>query len=223
MAGAAQTFVQLRTRAAALVELAGFTDTANTPDYSVLVNRAYDEFCWETECNLTSDATLTTVADQAEYTIPLPHFRTIYEVLYDGYPLSRTSLAAVRESDPEWLTAASGTPDRYWRPKWSTLRLYVPPETASKTLTIYGSRSPADLSADGDCPDIPNAHHDGLAQRAAWLAMEAWVRGEERQALQDRIDQYLAGLRRMRAQQHQDVLAGVGVYRAVPATERVSI
>lgn len=223
MAGAALNYLALRTRAAALAELDRFTDSEHAPDWGALVNQAYEEWCWETECYWTSDATLTTVVGQAEYTIPLPYFRTILKVLYDGYPLQRSSEVEVDRLDPTWLTAVSGTPAVYWRPQHGVLRLHPKPDTVSKTITIYGSRARADLSLDTDVPMIPNVYHSSLAQRAAWLAVEPWVRGDGRQALQDRVDQYLDGLRRMRGTQNQDVLAGVSRYQMWPAAERISV
>lgn len=214
------TFGEIRTRAAALAELGGFTSAANAPDWGRLVNLAYEEFVIQTGCNREED-TETTVASQALYTLTGPTWGTIDDLYVDGEALHLTSEEDVRRRDPLWLEADAGTPLYYWMPRARTLRLHPKPDTGSLVIRLYGVRALDDLVHDDDVPGIEYLDHESLAQRAAWLAQEPWARGEEMQALQVRVDEYLTQLRRRRADRHARAFLGASRYVAPIAAERV--
>ena len=103
------------------------------------------------------------------------------------------------------------------------LRLWPAPDTAGVTLTVYGVRTPAALSAGSDTPLVPDVHHEAIAQRAAWFVMEPWVRGAELQTLQARIDAWASRVRKLRGMTTAESLNRVEKMPVVPWEERVTL
>ncbi len=216
------TFAELKARAAELYELCGFTDTAYTPDWDELVNRAWEEYAWEAEI-VRSEADIASVAGQAIYSLDTPAWKLITDCYYNSEPIEMINEAWLRRIDSRWLIASNGTPSYWWRPTPSTIRLYVPPDTGALVIKLYGVRGAARMTGNSDEPSCPVTHHEGIAKRAYWFAAERFARGEERQALSDQADQYVQYLRKLKHTIGAQAVMGQTRRMALYDAERVSL
>lgn len=178
-------FTQLRTRAAYLAVLAlgdRPDKTVPAPDLGLLVNLAYTDFSWETEWNET-EIVVTTVANQAEYSLPTPYFKAVKEVIYTyGSGINESQSVRLTQSsekdeqlmDPLWrLRPATQSPNRWLTRGNNVVRIIDAPISSGDNLTVCGTQLPAALSADADTPGLPDPYHEAIALRAAVKYCEA--------------------------------------------------
>lgn len=214
------TFGQLQARAAALADVAGYTDAATAPDWAQLINDAYAEFTWLAESHPdTLTLTDATVANQAEYSIATVgttrSWKAVVTVRVGDRTLTRASEGQLRRMRPDWDASESGTPEFYVVYRGRVLRLYRPPDTASEDIVVRGIRSAAAMTLDSEYPDIPEVHHSALADRAYWEIGLMHLRGEERAALQGQVDRYTASVA---AQSGASAMSSMwGVERRLPS------
>lgn len=191
-------FVELREETLEHCRLWGFDKTSPPPDTSRLVNRAYREMVWEAESRR-STLTLSTVADQAEYTLTSPDWKTILDVLHDGTPVYPINESNLRMEDREWLDRDSATPRYYWIINNNILRFYPTPDTADLVITVYGTRAPAELSSDTDEPAIPVAYHEGIPLGAAYKHIRKYAKAQSRDAMKDMYDEYQSYITKLKS------------------------
>lgn len=150
-----------------------------------LINRGQIDFARKTKC-IESDVSITTVANQAEYSYSdasdLQYFITIDHVRYIQ---SASDVGDVLKPYPGGWSALPktmiyGTPTKYWHRKIFNrqgLKIGTWPiaGTSSLTLKVYGSILPtAEMSADGDYPQIADQYHDALVDYAVWRSFELY-------------------------------------------------
>ena len=222
----ALTLGQLVLRCEALAELEGFTNADNPPDWAAQVNAAYLEACWEAETHTETLDVGDTVAGQAEYDLGVVGTDRAVKLIHEVWVgtttlLTQGSEASVRQADPRWLMATSGTPATWWRPTPWVLRLHPAPSTAGLAITARVVRCPAPMAAD-DYPDLPEVFHSRLADRAYMEEAVRWVRGDARQALQDNIDRWRASLSALKGRSGGEATRGVALGRSVRASDRVT-
>ena len=206
-----------------MAELEGYANAARKPVWFDLVNDAYREFVWHTEC-FSEEETFVTVADQAEYAIATPYFKLITDVIYNGTTgkeLIKTSASEIRRGDPMWLSRVSAVPSYYMIVGPNRLRLHDKPDEADITITVYGLRAPALLEEDDDYPLIPAVYHEALAERAYAKAAKRWARGEARQAFIDRESEYLDWLGKCKTYMAQNEMRNTSRWVPFPVAERV--
>lgn len=102
----------------------------------------------------------TTVNGTAAYALPGDYMRldSVWN-LDDTVPLTQLSVAEYND-----LPVSSGKPTCYTVDR-SNLKLYPTPDGAY-TISLYHSRYPATMAADGDYPEIPSAGHNILVRYA---------------------------------------------------------
>lgn len=180
-------YTQLQARATLLASFEGWTDSSPSPVWGDLVNQAYQQYCWDTECTIGFED-VTTVKDQAEYAFT-GNFKEITDCYYDTAsaktPLIKTSWRFERQLCPGWYYAASGVPSRFMFMATNTLRLAPAPATAALTVRALGVKMPAALSEGSDTPPFPSVFHEAIALYAAWIQGKTF-------SAQDRRDKMLA-------------------------------
>jgi hypothetical protein len=172
------TFVELREEAQDLSEVWGYSNAPRAPDWFSLINQAYKDYCWATECVRGPYVDVATVSGTSEYTLTTPDWKIVNDVYYNGAALKRINEESLRRVNTDWLYAANGTPTGFWMPRKNVLRVYPPPN-AVQTLRIWGVRGPTALSADADTPSIPDTYHSALPLRAAWLHARKYAKSPE--------------------------------------------
>ena len=193
-------FQQLQSRSASLAELEGYTDANNPPRWDVLVNRAWVEFSWDAEI-VVAAVTLTATIGQALCTLPTINngpFKEILDVIWDygntNGPVGRSTEAFERNMNPSWLSAASGVPVRWAVGTYDVIALSPPPNAAA-TVWVRGVCQGLPMTAATDLPGlqggvgmpIPEALHEAIAYRAAWLQNIGYAQGD---AMTARLSQY---------------------------------
>ena len=206
-----------------MAELEGYANAARKPVWFDLVNDAYREFVWHTECFWEEDSSLT-VVDQAEYDIPTPFYKLLTDVIYDGVAgkeLIKTSQSEIRRGDPMWLSRPSSLPSYYMIVGPNKIRLHDKPDTVDVVISVYGPRGPALLVDDDDYPLVPGVYHEAIAERAYGKAAKRWARGEARQNFIDRETEYLDWLLKCKTFMSQNEMKNTSRYVPFPVAERV--
>jgi hypothetical protein len=183
-------FTTLQARAQLLSSLEGWSDANPSPDWAALVNQAYVQFSWDGECLITN-TTLTTVSNQAAYTLP-GQWRRVREVIFDSggtnRPVRRSSEEFERYLRADWRVQASGTPVRYAFSPFNALTLVPPPATTGVVVAVRGVAEATPLVTGSDTPAIPDVLHEAIALKAALFQGKVYAQGEASQ----RLDRYEA-------------------------------
>lgn len=192
-------FLDLRTRAAYLVQLVLRTDVSPSADWPALVNSALTDFSWDTEYNQ-EEVTFSTVANQAEYTITGQSFKTIKDVAYGtNQALYKSSESEERRGDDLWYLRTAAQPSRYVVSRGNVVRLIPKPVNSGDIVTVRGTRAAPALSADTDVPGCPDTFQEAIALRAAWLHCQTMATDEISAAVISGYDvsyrRYVADLR----------------------------
>ena len=202
------TFEELQAMVEEMLSLGGNRDTAYKPSPGTLINRAYKEFVWETECKWGIDSSLTTVVDQREYTLAVPEWKRVQSVHYGEVPLTKMPAMSVENMlGANWYWADASDPMYWWRAESQTIWLHPKPATASVALNCFGLRAPAALVALGS-PLIPEVYHWVLAERAYALHAKTFARGDELTALMQAEGRYLDKLSEWKRQFAQQRMSG---------------
>lgn len=118
-----------------------------------------------------------TVSAQADYVLP-SDFLVLHRVELilsgTGSTESRRTLREITTNQQGFIPIALGTPTNYIIKK-DRLTLSPTPDTSNLTLRIYYSPLVADLSADGEEPDVPEQYHEFVAVVAA---MNAFIKDD---------------------------------------------
>lgn len=195
------TFTELQTRATALAAFEGWADQSPAPDYAYFVNQAYREFAASAETTRDNEE-IATVSGTAEYTTAkswLKLFNAVYDTASAKSPVRPSSEAYEAMLNPSWREQSGGTPVRFVRVAMNKIAL-VPPPNAVKTLRIYGVRQPTAMSSGSDVPDsIPDAYHEAIANRAAYLIGKQFAEGDAIARLQDYEMKYQQAVQACRA------------------------
>jgi len=162
-----------------------------------------DLVVWLDEDPVSTDTSLSTVEDQFEYALQDKTF-ALAEVFITDTNSKLTKLRVVQSRDlvsdilgPTWPSDDAGQPTVAYKASFETLGLAPKPNSdwASKTIEIKYHKLPADMTAGGSAPDIPDVIHPTLPFYAAWLL---WRRlGDHQQAKMFR-DDYFAKRRDLR-------------------------
>lgn len=115
------------------------------------------------------DESLTTVVNQSDYSLP-SDFLEINKLEYvknAGVNESKIVLNSIDAlSESSFFAQYNGQSQAFYLKK-DKLVLLPKPNIAGDTLRIYYSYRIADISADGDTPDIPKEYHEYLAHLVA--------------------------------------------------------
>lgn len=112
-------------------------------------------------------ATSAAVAQQAAYALPAG-ISKLYSVKYKGIALQALSMAEADELIGSVdLTVAQGypvgTPSHYFM--WANqINLYPAPDSAGNDITVYYTRVPTAVAADGDIPELPDEYHNRIVE-----------------------------------------------------------
>ena len=217
-------FAELKARAAELAAQVGYEETNPQPDWSDLINRALVTFSWEAEYNV-SEATITTVANQAEYQISSDvNWKRVTDVIYNNqYVLELTDENTIRRLNPNWLIEPSSIPTHYFLVTPNTVRFYPVPLTGSISIKIRGVKADTLLVNDTDTVDVAVIYHEAIALLAAWLHAKRFAQGEDLQrvsAYYSEAMEYAKNCRLFLAEQSQ---AALQVRSNVPRVERISL
>ena len=168
-------FSDLRMRSAFLAGVAVAAGDVPAPDWPTLVNQAYSDLSWDTEFN-EEEVTVSTVSNQAEYTITGAYFKAIKECAYvpasgsGAIRLTHSSENEEKQRDPLWFTrTGTSSPSRFLTPRPNVLRLIDKPNVSGDSVTVRGTRGVGALVNDTDLPAIPDTFHEAIALRAATL------------------------------------------------------
>lgn len=206
-------YTQLQARATLLASFEGWTDSSPSPEWGSLVNQAYQNYCWDTECTVGFED-VTTVANQAEYAFT-GNFKEVTDCYYDTTgakkPLIKTSWRFERQLCPGWYYAVAGVPCRFMLMATNTLRLAPPPSTGGLTVRAIGIKMPAALSAGSDTPLFPDKFHEAIALYAAWIQGKTFSSQDRRDKMLAEYNQFvaqhkkhLAPMRNRRSQRNVD-------------------
>lgn len=183
-------FQALQQRAASLAEFERWTDATDPAQWDVLVNRAWLQFSWDAELVVDSVSVEASVG-QAQLTLPVVNngpFKEVLDVIWDfggaNTPVYRSTEAFQRNVNPSWLSAASGTPAFWVFSSYDVISL-SPPPAAVKTVWVRGICQGQNMVANTDLPGqvsgvgmpIPEALHEPIAYRAAWLQGVGYAQG----------------------------------------------
>lgn len=203
-------FSDLQARAALLASFEGWSDVSPSPDWSVLVNRAWGQFSWDAETQVTS-TTFSTVAGQAQYTISGGPWKNLLDVTWNSLPLIRSTEEYERSANPLWLVQTSGTPVRWTFNGFNVITL-IPRPDSIHTLSVRGITQGANMVDSTDNPGqvsgvgtaLPEAFCEGIAVRAAWLQGIVYAQG----AAMDRLQLYESRYREYVGAARADLFAG---------------
>lgn len=189
---------ELQQRSAFLARQAGSDKVAPQPDWPTLVNRAIQDFSWDSEYNIEEES-ITSVVNQSTYTIdgsasPRP-FKSYRVVAYATQSTTPNNLIFTNENDRYnedtlWWQRPVGTPNYFLVPASNQIRLFPTPSTAGDTVTIRGTREDVPLVDDTDTPNAPGTYHEAIALRATVLHCEPWVSGDDAAKLELFRSQY---------------------------------
>jgi hypothetical protein len=107
-------------------------------------------------------------------------------------------LAEMGAVTPNWFTT-TGTPARYVAVGGDLFGLEKAPPNAGTALSIILARAPAGMSADGDSPEIPAAHHAALIEFAVFR-LRAKEGGSEFAESFEGLGRYVAAVKDVAAQ-----------------------
>ena len=169
-------YSQIQDRAASLAQFEGWTDVSPAPDWATLVQRAWDQFAWDSECFIDSEA-FPTVINQTEYTLTNT-YKNILDVTFAGTGLLRSEERFERNLDPSWrVKAAVAMPSKWVLSNFSKISL-VPPPNSVQTVTVRGVGYGTVLVNPTDTPSIPTIFHEAIAIKAAVFHGEVYAQGE---------------------------------------------
>lgn len=143
------------------------------------INDGQRQIVMQNEGLLETTATANAVADQQEYSLPV-NALVIKSISYKGpddtayYKLKGLSMPQLDEYMDGW----SGNPDIASTPLvytifGSSIILFPTPDRAqSAALKIFYNRSPVDVTAGADTPDLPLLYHDALLKLCLQQAYE---------------------------------------------------
>lgn len=184
-------YTALQSELQSLVQFGGYTNISPTPDYGDYINRGLRQFSWDTEYNVAEDS-ISTVADQATYTLASPDWRAIKEVYYDSSSVLReASELLIYRENPLWRFTSSAVPTRFWQESPTVLRLYPAPSQSSKTILIRGTRCATPLSSGSDTPTgCPEVFHPAIALQGALQIMKRYATESESARMQAYENEY---------------------------------
>lgn len=146
-------------------------------------NNAIEDLTRTTGVNVETDDSITTVAAQADYTLPTGHLSTIDADL-EGAKLRPASGAELAALNQDWTTT-TGTPTRYTEGEgFGEVRLYPIPTANGDTLRLVFHRKPADVSTSAPYVGLPSILQDYQFHRVFSLAR----RKESQSQMQDAAD-----------------------------------
>lgn len=156
----------------------GYSETEPPPDYPGLVNQAWAEFSWDTECVEAqgTELTLGVSAGPEFLVLTAPSWKSIYHCRYgssDSY-LDETSLRKEMDENPHLLTVGVSTPTRYALSEPDMLVLIPGSSTVGTTVTFRGIREGSAMSLDNDEPACPKVFRAGIVYRAVLKHLEAY-------------------------------------------------
>jgi hypothetical protein len=164
-----------------LQEVLGATDMT-LPKIKKYINLGYNDFVRRVK-PLMSSLDITTVADQATYSLVNGDFTHVSHVRY------------IEDSDNEYGEALRPYPGgfanlpkekTFGKPYWYWVRFTgdntasvigtIPiASTASETITVWGYTLPTPLSADSDIPVVQEAYHEALILYPVWKICNAYA------------------------------------------------
>lgn len=168
-ASCALTLGQLKTRVAAMLDDSGFVYyTENEIKHAL--NVAQRLFCLITLCiERTVSFSLTNAQTFYEIDGQISDFIVPLRVSFSGARLKPYALHGLDMIDATWRVTAGATPLRYAQEGFNMLAIHPTPASGSNSLSIVYAAEPAELSAEGDTPEIPSEQHIFLQDAAFWL------------------------------------------------------
>jgi len=154
-----------------LRNLIGSPNTTNVPDATLnpIVNRSYKHIATRFRFQRTRPRrTFSTVYGQVAYSLAADE-----TMIFDVW--NKTTNRPLKRVDSPQLYVVDGTtqyPNDYDEPRLyyregTTIQLYKPPD-AVYVIEYRAKITPADLSANGDTPILPDSWHEGIAYLARW-------------------------------------------------------
>lgn len=122
-----------------------------------LLNRGQEYIVGKTGCS-EEYTTITTIADQQEYTFPTT-IVGIIEAFYDDKRFYPKTFAELSETNPNWRDASSGTP-QYWYYYGNVLGLYPAPDTADENVDIFYVKKPLEMLGDTSRSELPDQFNE---------------------------------------------------------------
>jgi len=191
----------LQARAALLTSLEGWTDVANPPDWTILVNQAWLQFSWDSEY-LIGTTTVTTAPGTMSYILPGgQQWKRLLDVVWDSagtpQPVDRSTEDYERFLSGDWRTQSSGVPLRFTFNTPNTISL-IPPPNAVKSVLVRGIAQGSAMALSTDLPGqvsgvgtaIPDVFHEAIAEYAAWLWAQSYYRGDATARMQGWLSYY---------------------------------
>jgi hypothetical protein len=119
-------------------------------------------------------AQTTSVVDQAVYTLP-EDFIALADFFFDNEDIPIIERADLSAFDKNWQIATSGRPRYAYKSDNAKIGLWPKPSTenAGKVIQIQYIKLPADLSTDGQVPDLHTAFQDCIPFYVAFLCEHA--------------------------------------------------
>jgi hypothetical protein len=197
------TFQEAQEETARLIKVWGYSNVDTPPDLAGLVNRAYQDFIWQTDSEENLDSTLVTSVGVAEYTLPAPAWKEVKDVWVNNVKLKRGNLESLRRTNPDWGVAPNGTPTHFIHSKTSTLRLFPAPSVGSQSIKVWGVRGVAALSSLTTEIPLPDVYHAAIPLKAAHFHCRNYANGDGLVVLKERAEEYaqyvqsLAGINAM--------------------------
>lgn len=175
------TFEELRALTEDLLRLGNWLEVAGPVSSALLVNQALDEWSADAEY-ATGEITITSVAQQSEYSLTTPPDWVLIRDAYWGTDtnLCITSEDEMRRRDPMYRQAPASTPGYIWIVRPNVVRLFPKPTGAGTTVTLYGVRCDAPLVNSTDSPTCPRRFHRYIAYLAAFLHADRYATGDDR-------------------------------------------
>lgn len=187
----ALTFTAYQIRAALLSSFEGWSDSAASPAWDVLVNRAWEQFSWDAELVIASQ-NVTTVIGTLAYSLT-GQMKRVLDVVYDTAsaksPVLHSTEDYERNLRADWRVQANGTPLRYTFNPFNTISLLPIPD-AVKTVSVRGFVQGTDMSGGTDVLPIPGVLEEAVCIYAAYLWGKVYAQGEGRTRLKDYLDDY---------------------------------
>lgn len=165
---------QLKSRLEALIKLEGLSSTNPPPDYSFLINRAWEMFAYDSECVAVSEV-ISLPANTASVQL-VNVYKKILDVKSDSTYLVRSSEQFERNVFASFRETTD-TLSRWYRPGHDRVGV-AGTDPSTHSLTVYGTGYGNVLSADTDIPTCPTVYHDAICYKAASLHMEQFAKGE---------------------------------------------
>lgn len=140
-------------------------------DITNWANEAQTEIV-EKNHNLKAIATSPSVVGTASYDFPTPQIAQVEAILYDGVKLRNIdineAMNTVMADDPQ--REDRGVPYLWY--EWAGSFVLYPAPDAVKDITVYFTKYPTDLAADGDLLSVPNKYFRAVVDFCLWKAFE---------------------------------------------------